>query len=1124
MKKRLLASLLSLAMVLTLLPTAALAMENEPDTGNPPQECICETLCTEEAVNTECPVCAEDISACTGAVPEEEPAEPACAKLSGCVDGAHDAECPLYVAGSGESEVTDEGKPDSGNPEPTGTDEPLSDENTENTLPQEPSVVEPTPAEPEMAEDETNTLSCTCGAEGNESNVTWKLEQNKQGEDDPTYTLTISGTGAMADYSGATNTPWYEYLSANSGLVTNYNGRSFANITKIVVSNGVTRIGNNAFAFTKVSEIEIADSVESIGNDAFLWDCWLKEITIPSSVTNMHYSEENGKITYYNPFNGTFNLERMEIEGTGSPYQTVQGGILLGPVSNQSSEWMVINCPDNLGNGTMIVTSAFPNNTTKIGTNSFNGCRNLKEIELPDTITSIDSWAFSKCYDLESFEVPANVTEIPDHAFTGCAALETMDLNNVKTIGEYAFDQVQATEGDNETYKVGLTSIDLTNVKRIEKYAFNHAQLTRVDLPDNIVLENYAFVDCAALEEIHFLGSYTVDETDNGTEDPFVRCGAIETVTFANNSTVDISSNIFQDCTALKEIDLSNVELVDNVIGNSAFIGCTGLEKVLLPEGLARIEWRAFYNTALDSITLPSSVNFIAQGAFGTETDGKIISTINASAIKSITTEGVSDHPFVDGENVTFYFGNQTVANTLEAKIAPYNETWSGIVGITNGGTFVETTNFTASTLESPVKNGYIFDGWYTQDGSENGNWGDDVTTPQAGNTYYAKWSPVSDYDIGDEQETVNLKMDSGESGVSATVSVETPSGGSIAKVEVSDLSVLSAEIGEDGKTVIITPKSNLAAGTYTETVYVYAADGNDGAPGSTHWITVTLDVNEAPVTPPDDRPSSGGSSSSSTRYTVSVEDTDNGSIRVSPTRAERGDTVTITVDPDTGYELDELVVTDSDGDEISVRDRGDGKYTFTMPRGRVTVEATFAEIVEEPEALPFVDVPTGAYYYDAVAWAVENGVTNGTSATTFGPDVTCTRAQMVTFLWRAAGSPKPESTVNPFTDVSASAYYYDAVLWAVEQGITNGTSATTFSPNATVTRGQTVTFLWRNAGSPASSGSTFTDVAADAYYTAAVTWAASEGITSGTSASTFSPDSDCTRGQIVTFLYRYMG
>lgn len=245
----------------------------------------------------------------------------------------------------------------------------------------------------------------------------------------------------------------------------------------------------------------------------------------------------------------------------------------------------------------------------------------------------------------------------------------------------------------------------------------------------------------------------------------------------------------------------------------------------------------------------------------------------------------------------------------------------------------------------------------------------------------------------------------------------------------------------------------------------------------------------------------------------------------VSPKNASKGQTVTITVKPDAGYELDELVVTDKNGGEISVSHESDTKYTFTMPSSKVTVKATFTPVSEQPEpgSIAFTDVASSAYYYDAVKWAVENGITSGTSATTFSPDASCTRAQMVTFLWRANGSPKAAGA-NPFTDVNADAYYYDAVLWAVENGITSGTSATAFSPDMTVTRGQTVTFLHRANGSPAVSGSNpFTDVAADAYYAAAVQWAVAEDVTAGTAAATFSPDMACTRGQIVTFLYRDM-
>ena len=267
-----------------------------------------------------------------------------------------------------------------------------------------------------------------------------------------------------------------------------------------------------------------------------------------------------------------------------------------------------------------------------------------------------------------------------------------------------------------------------------------------------------------------------------------------------------------------------------------------------------------------------------------------------------------------------------------------------------------------------------------------------------------------------------------------------------------------------------------------------------------------------------------GGGGSSSSSYTVTVDKATGGTVKVSPTRASKGSTVTITVTPDEGYELDKLTVTDKNGDTVKLNDKGNDKYTFTMPSGKVTVKATFAKVSEQPQpGISFDDVSTSAYYYDAVKWAVENGVTEGTSATTFSPDASCTRAQMVTFLWRANGSPKAAGA-NPFTDVQAGSYYYDAVLWAVEKGITSGTSATTFAPNATVTRSQTVTFLHRANGSPAVSGNNpFTDVASDAYYAAAVQWAVAEGVTSGTSATTFAPDAACTRAQIVTFLYRDM-
>ena len=265
-----------------------------------------------------------------------------------------------------------------------------------------------------------------------------------------------------------------------------------------------------------------------------------------------------------------------------------------------------------------------------------------------------------------------------------------------------------------------------------------------------------------------------------------------------------------------------------------------------------------------------------------------------------------------------------------------------------------------------------------------------------------------------------------------------------------------------------------------------------------------------------------GGGGGGVTTYAITVKSAKNGDVTASHKTASKGTTVTLTVDPDKGYVLDTLTVLDGKDKEIKLTEKN-GKYTFTMPASKVTVEATFKASAPTGKN-PFIDVPAGSYYEDAVVWAVEKGITSGTSAVTFDPNGICTRAQAVTFLWRAAGSPAAKSSAMPFADVKAGSYYYDAVLWAVEQGITKGTSDTMFGPDATCTRAQIVTFLWRANGSPVASGnSAFTDVAADAYYAAAVTWAEKNDITGGIGGGLFGSNNNCTRAQIVTFLYRAM-
>ena len=238
--------------------------------------------------------------------------------------------------------------------------------------------------------------------------------------------------------------------------------------------------------------------------------------------------------------------------------------------------------------------------------------------------------------------------------------------------------------------------------------------------------------------------------------------------------------------------------------------------------------------------------------------------------------------------------------------------------------------------------------------------------------------------------------------------------------------------------------------------------------------------------------------------------ETDHGSVSLSPMIAPPGTTVTVTAQPDRGYVFQSLTLTDAKGVETTVTDP-----TFPMPAGINRVQAAFA-----PKE--FDDVKADAWYHDAVQWAVMNGVTEGTSETTFSPTRDCTRAQAVTFLWRAADKPEPASTDNPFKDVSEDAYYYKAVLWAVENEITKGTAPDAFSPDGTCTRAQIVTFLYRASHSPETTGEiAFADVSADAYYADAVRWAVEQGITNGTDETHFSPEKACTRAEIVTFLYR---
>ena len=269
-------------------------------------------------------------------------------------------------------------------------------------------------------------------------------------------------------------------------------------------------------------------------------------------------------------------------------------------------------------------------------------------------------------------------------------------------------------------------------------------------------------------------------------------------------------------------------------------------------------------------------------------------------------------------------------------------------------------------------------------------------------------------------------------------------------------------------------------------------------------------------------------SAPSAPRYDVAVSDGAHGSVTVSPKSASKGSTVTVTVTLDKGYTLETLSVTDKNGSALDLTDQGGGKYTFTMPSAPVTVAATFMD--DNTMLNYFVDVPAGAYYYDAVLWAAEGGIVTGTDAVHFSPDAFCTRAQIVTFLWRAAGSPVVNYAMD-FNDVDGGAYYAEAVRWAASEKVVEGTTAETFAPDAAVTRAQMVTMLYRFAkaqGMDTTQGGMaireFDDFdAVPAYALEAMDWAVNAGVLKGDN-NRLLPQDNCTRAQIVTMLYRALG
>ena len=388
----------------------------------------------------------------------------------------------------------------------------------------------------------------------------------------------------------------------------------------------------------------------------------------------------------------------------------------------------------------------------------------------------------------------------------------------------------------------------------------------------------------------------------------------------------------------------------------------------------------------------------------------------------------------------------------------------------------------TAPTTQT--KEGYRFDGWYYDNNGGKAKWGFDADTVTRAMTLTAKW--VRTY-------TVTFET----SGGSAVNPVTVDAGSTVTKPAAPMKS--GHNFGGWYKDSTLQTPWDFANGTVTADTTLYAK-----------WTA------NPPAPSYDD---------SDPTYAVSAPAAENGKIAVSPRYAERGERVTVTVTPDEGCELESLTVIDSRGDELTLTDLGNGRYRFTMPARRVEVKASFVKSVE---VSPFADVAIDAYYYEAVKWAAESGITGGVGNSLFAPNQPCTRAQIVTFLWRAAGSPVVNYRM-PFTDVDEGAYYAEAVRWAASTGIVTGLTEMTFGTDSVCTRAQAAAMIYRCAQAQ-GKGFTgawmfhlpFTDVPEWTYES--VAWCYMNGVTTGVSETSFAPDNDCTRAQIVTFLWRAFG
>ena len=898
--------------------------------------------------------------------------------------------------------------------------------------------------------------------------------------------LMLVPTTAFAETSGN-----YEYTVADgNATITKFNSTTTddaVTIPSTIDDYPVTAIGEYAFyGCTSLASVTIPNSVTSIGISAFYSCTSLESICLPSGLDVRTAAIPNtATLVRYEFGTDKVTITKASL-GKGRTTVTIPSSICGVPVTAIGEEAFQdytslesVTIPNSVisigekafSHCTSLASVTIPNGVQTIRNSTFVGCTSLASVTIPNSVTSIEKWAFNGCTSLTSVTIPSGVQTIGNDAFVNCTSLKSIVVDDAN-IYYSSKDGVLFNKEKTAliTYPCGKTDTSYTipsGVTSIGEHAFRGCtSLESVTIPSGVqTIGNSAFFNCTSLASVAIPSSVT-----SIGDEAFVDCTSLASVTIESGLQT-IGNSAFQGCTRL-----ASVEIPDSVtaIGNQAFCDCTGLANVTIPSSVKTIEYYAFLGcTGLKSVTIPHSVTAIGNNAFQ-----------NCRSLESVTIES----------------GVQTIGyRAFEGCTGLKSVTIPDSVTSIELGVFIGCTSLANVTIPDSVTS--IEVGAF------------DSCTSLASVVIPNRVTSIEEWAFYNCTSLASIFLPNGLTVESA----EIPNTATQVRysLDTNEVTITEIILGTDKEKVDIPDTiCGCSVVAVAEAYHPYVGNHTHKYSGGTCALCGYI------------KPSSNSGSST---YTITLEPANNGDVTSSHKTASKGTTVTLTVVPDKGYTLETLTVTDKNGNEIELTNKGDGKYTFKMSGSKVTVKATFME--DNSMLNFFVDVFPGDYYYDAVLWAAENDITGGVDDTHFAPNAPCTRAQAVTFLWRATGCPAPQSNAMPFTDVAEGSYYHDAVLWAVENGITKGTSDTAFSPNATCIRAQIMTFIYRSEQAQGGGmqgawmfQNPFDDVNLESYYGEAVTWAVANGVTDGTTATTFSPNANCTRAQIVTFLYRCLG